>query len=76
MKKKSTVIAMLLAFFLGCGGFYVAGLKKGALLFIATCVICYIVAQISPSLAVLGNIVSCFVTYKWLKEYNANIPSE
>ena len=71
MEKKSMVIAMLLAFFLACGGFYVAGLKKGALLFIGTSLLAFVLVQISPSIVILANLVGCFVTYKWLQEYNS-----
>ena len=62
MEKKSMVIAMLLAFFLACGGFYVAGLKKGALLFIGTSLLAFVLVQISPSIAILAIWISASST--------------
>ena len=69
--QKSTVIAMILAFFLYAGGFYVAGLKKGALLLVGLWILGFVLALISPMLQPIANIVSCVITYKWLKEYNS-----
>lgn len=71
VQPKSMTIAMLLAFFLNAGGFYAAGLKKGAMLFFGCWILGIILMQVSPMLAPITNIVSCFVTYKWLKEINS-----
>lgn len=70
VQPKSTVIAMLLSFFLCAGGFYVAGAKKGALLFLGCWILSLLLMQVSSAIMVISNIVCCFVTYQWLKEYN------
>lgn len=73
VKEKSMAIAMILAFLLSAGGFYVAGAKKGAILFFGCWILGIILMQVSPMIAPITNIVSCFVTYKWLKEYNSGV---
>ena len=70
MAKKSMVVAILLSFFLAAGGFYAAGLKKGLILFIGTCVVDWLLAQAAPSAAIVGNLIACFITYKWVQEHN------
>ena len=47
--------------------------KKGAMLFFGCWILGIILMQVSPMLAPITNIVSCFVTYKWLKEYNSGV---
>lgn len=71
VQPKSMVVAMILAFLLNAGGFYAAGAKKGAMLFFGCWILGIILMQVSPMLAPITNIVSCFVTYKWLKEINS-----
>ena len=71
VQPKSMVVAMILAFLLNAGGFYAAGAKKGAMLFFGCWILGIILMQVSPTLAPITNIVSCFVTYKWLKEINS-----
>ena len=73
VKEKSMAIAMILAFLFAAGGFYVAGAKKGAMLFFGCWILGIILMQVSPMIAPITNIVSCFVTYKWLKEYNSGV---
>ncbi len=73
MSKKSTAVAVILGIF-GFGGFYAAGLKKGLILFVATCIICWVCGQVSPSISMIGNVVSIYMSYKWVKEYNAALP--
>lgn len=73
MAKKSMVVAILLSFFLAAGGFYAAGLKKGLILFIGTIVVAWALAQVSPSAAIVGNLFACFITYKWVQEYNNGV---
>ena len=62
MDKKSMVVAILLSFFLAAGGFYAAGLKKGLILFIGTIVVAWALAQVSPSAAIVGNLIACFIS--------------
>ena len=69
MDKKSMVVAILLSFFLAAGGFYAAGLKKGLILFIGTIVVAWALAQVSPSAAIVGNLIA----YKWVQEYNNGV---
>ena len=73
VKEKSMAIAMILAFLFAAGGFYVAGAKKGAILFFGLWILGIVLMQVSPMLAPIANIVSCFVTYKWMKEYNGGV---
>ena len=73
MDKKSMVVAILLSFFLAAGGFYAAGLKKGLILFIGKIVVAWALAQVSPSAAIVGNLIACFITYKWVQEYNNGV---
>ena len=72
MAKKSVAVAVILGVF-GFGGFYAAGLKKGLLLFLVTCIICWVGALASQSAAILGNVVCVCVSYKWAKEYNESL---
>ena len=64
---------MILAFLFAAGGFYVAGAKKGAILFFGCWILGIILMQVSPMIAPITNIVSYFVTYKWMKEYNSGV---
>ena len=69
--KKSMAIAMVLAFFLYAGGFYVAGAKKGGILFAILWAVGLILSQVLPELLPVVTIASCFITYRWMKAYNS-----
>ena len=71
MRKKSTMMAILLGIF-GFGGFYAAGFKKGLMLFLGTSILIWFLASfLSPDFSPIGTIVSVYVSYKWTLEYNA-----
>lgn len=75
MSKKNVGVAVFLGVF-GFGGFYAAGLKKGALLFIAIAVIMWVISNfISPDIAIIGNVASAYISYKWAKEHNEALPA-
>jgi len=63
------VIAMVLALF-SLGGFYAAGLKKGAMLFFGLWILGLVLMQVSDSLLPIVTIASFYITYKWTKEHN------
>ncbi len=74
MSKKNVGIAVFLGVF-GLGGFYAAGFKKGLLLFVALSLIMWVIINfISPDIAIIGNVASAYISYKWAKDHNAVLP--
>lgn len=74
MSKKNTVVAVILGFFI-LGLFYSTGLnKKGVVSVLTLVVISWVVANfISAEIAVVVNLVSAYLGYKWASEHNAEI---
>ena len=73
VQPKSMTIAMLLAFFLNAGGFYAAGLKKGAMLFFGCWIVSLLLMQVSVYLTPIVTIASLYITYQWVKEHNSGV---
>ena len=73
VKEKSMAIAMILAFLFAAGGFYVAGAKKGAILFFGCWIASLLLQQVSLYLMPLVSIASLYITYSWVKEHNSGV---
>ena len=73
VKEKSMSIAMILAFLFAAGCFYVAGAKKGAMLFFGCWIASLLLEQVSLYLMPLVSIASLYITYSWVKEHNSGV---
>ena len=73
MDKKSMVVAIMLSFLAAPAGLSPARLLTGRLLYIFTIVQAGRLPQGSPSAAIVGNLIACFITYKWVQEYNNGV---
>lgn len=76
MSKKSIGLGAFLGFWV-LGIFYSTGFNmKGVGAFIGLCVVSFVIANfVSPSLAVVSNVIGAYLGYTWTKEHNNAIES-
>lgn len=74
MSKKSPILGAILGFFV-LGIFYSTGFsKQGIIAVVGLIVVSWLLSMlISPSVAIVVNLVGAFLGYKWANDHNATI---